>query len=129
MADPTLYLFDGHNLLHASGFSDPRELRDVLASFVAMQGARVTGQPVEAATAEGIEQAFARMQRQDASAVVIAADSLSLSHARSLGTALAVVKGGARASASSTVCGTRSIRVTVTRKSGSGSFKLAVSTP
>jgi hypothetical protein len=40
-----------------------------------MQGARVTGQPVEAATAEGIEQAFARMQRQDASAVVIAADS------------------------------------------------------
>ena len=34
-----------------------------------------TGQPVEAATAEGIEQAFARMQRQDASAVVIAADS------------------------------------------------------
>ena len=42
---------------------------------VAMQGARVTGQPVEAATAEGIEQAFARMQRQDASPVVIAADS------------------------------------------------------
>ena len=42
---------------------------------VAMQGARVTGQPVEAATAEGIEQAFARMQRQDASAVVIAPDS------------------------------------------------------
>ena len=42
---------------------------------VAMQGARVTGQPVEAATAEGIEQAFARMQREDASAVVIAADS------------------------------------------------------
>src|SRR5262249_20087083 len=42
---------------------------------LAMQGARVTGQPVEAATAEGIEQAFAGMQRQDASAVVIAADS------------------------------------------------------
>jgi len=42
---------------------------------VAMQGARLTGQPVEAATAEGIEQAFARIQRQDASAVVIAADS------------------------------------------------------
>jgi predicted RNA-binding protein with PIN domain len=40
MADPTLYLFDGHNLLHAGGFADPRELRDVLASFVAMQGAR-----------------------------------------------------------------------------------------
>jgi hypothetical protein len=42
---------------------------------VAMQGARLTGQPVEAATAEGIEQAFARMQGQDASAVVVAADS------------------------------------------------------
>ena len=26
MADPTLYLFDGHNLLHAGGFADPREL-------------------------------------------------------------------------------------------------------
>src|SRR5712691_7032210 len=27
MADPTLYVFDGHNLLHAGGFADPRELR------------------------------------------------------------------------------------------------------
>src|SRR5258708_13646883 len=40
MAEATLSLFDGHNLLHAGGFADPRELRDVLASFVAMQGAR-----------------------------------------------------------------------------------------
>jgi len=40
MADPTLYVFDGHNLLHAGGFADPRELRDTLASFVALQGAR-----------------------------------------------------------------------------------------
>jgi predicted RNA-binding protein with PIN domain len=40
VADPTLYLFDGHNLLHAGGFSDPRELRDTLASWVATQGAR-----------------------------------------------------------------------------------------
>ncbi|MHB8643052.1 MAG: NYN domain-containing protein [Gaiellaceae bacterium] len=40
MAETTLYLFDGHNLLHAGGFADPRELRDTLASFVAMQGAR-----------------------------------------------------------------------------------------
>src|SRR5439155_21626793 len=37
---------------------------------VAMQGARVTGQPVEAATAEAIDEAFASMQRQDAGAVV-----------------------------------------------------------
>jgi predicted RNA-binding protein with PIN domain len=38
--DPTLYLFDGFNLLHAGPFADPRELRDRLASFVAMKGAR-----------------------------------------------------------------------------------------
>jgi predicted RNA-binding protein with PIN domain len=40
VADPTLYLFDGHNLLHAGDFADARELRDTLASFVALQGAR-----------------------------------------------------------------------------------------
>jgi predicted RNA-binding protein with PIN domain len=39
VAEPTLYLFDGYNLLHAGGFADPRELRDVLASFVALKGA------------------------------------------------------------------------------------------
>ena len=40
MADPTLYLFDGWNLLHAGGFRDPRELVDRLASFVGTSGAR-----------------------------------------------------------------------------------------
>ena len=40
MSDPTLYLFDGFNVLHAGGFEDVRELRDALASFVAMKGAR-----------------------------------------------------------------------------------------
>jgi predicted RNA-binding protein with PIN domain len=40
MAEPTLYLFDGFNLLHAGGFGDVRELRDTLASFVALRGAR-----------------------------------------------------------------------------------------
>ena len=40
MADPTLYLFDGHNLLHAGGYADQRELTDTLASFVAVRGAR-----------------------------------------------------------------------------------------
>ena len=40
MPDPTLYLFDGFNLLHASGFEDSRELTDKLASFVAEKGAR-----------------------------------------------------------------------------------------
>ena len=40
MAEPTLYLFDGHNLLHAGGYADQRELTDTLASFVAVRGAR-----------------------------------------------------------------------------------------
>ena len=40
MAEPTLYLFDGHNLLHAGGYEDQRELTDALASFVALRGAR-----------------------------------------------------------------------------------------
>jgi predicted RNA-binding protein with PIN domain len=40
MADPTLYLFDGYNLLHAGDYRDRRELTDALASFVALRGAR-----------------------------------------------------------------------------------------
>ena len=40
VADPTLYLFDGHNLLHAGGFAGRRELTDRLADFVALRGAR-----------------------------------------------------------------------------------------
>lgn len=40
MPEPTLYLFDGYNLLHQASFDDPRELTDLLASFVALRGAR-----------------------------------------------------------------------------------------
>ena len=40
MADPTLYLFDGYNLLHAGSFGDRDELVDTLASFVAGRGVR-----------------------------------------------------------------------------------------
>jgi predicted RNA-binding protein with PIN domain len=40
VAETTLYLFDGYNLLHAGDYRDPRELIDVLAGFVAMEGAR-----------------------------------------------------------------------------------------
>jgi predicted RNA-binding protein with PIN domain len=40
MSEPTLYLFDGFNLLHAGDFGSPDELRDLLASWVAAQGAR-----------------------------------------------------------------------------------------
>jgi predicted RNA-binding protein with PIN domain len=38
--DPTLYLFDGYNVLHAAGFVDRAQLIDDLASFVALRGAR-----------------------------------------------------------------------------------------
>ena len=40
MAEPTLYLFDGFNVLHAGGFGSPEELRDLLASGVSAQGVR-----------------------------------------------------------------------------------------
>ena len=40
MAEPTLYLFDGFNLLHAGGFASPEQLRDLLASWVSAQGVR-----------------------------------------------------------------------------------------
>jgi predicted RNA-binding protein with PIN domain len=40
VAEPTLYLFDGFNLLHAGRFRSPEELRDLLASWVAARGAR-----------------------------------------------------------------------------------------
>jgi predicted RNA-binding protein with PIN domain len=40
VAETTLYLFDGYNLLHAGDYRDPRELIDMLAGFVAMEGAR-----------------------------------------------------------------------------------------
>ena len=40
MAEASLYLFDGDNLLHAGPYADVRELADALASFVATHGAR-----------------------------------------------------------------------------------------
>jgi len=40
VAEPTLYLFDGFNLLHQGEFGSPDELRDLLASWVAAKGAR-----------------------------------------------------------------------------------------
>jgi predicted RNA-binding protein with PIN domain len=40
MAEPSLYLFDGYNLLHAGPFDRTSELIDSLASFVALRGAR-----------------------------------------------------------------------------------------
>ena len=40
MPDPTLYLFDGFNVLRASDLEDVPALVDRLASFVALRGAR-----------------------------------------------------------------------------------------
>ena len=40
IVDPSLYLFDGSNLFHAGTFRDREELTDLLASFVAVRGAR-----------------------------------------------------------------------------------------
>ncbi|HET8652001.1 MAG TPA: NYN domain-containing protein [Gaiellaceae bacterium] len=40
MPDPTLYLFDGYNVLRAAGLEERQELIDALASFVAVRGAR-----------------------------------------------------------------------------------------
>jgi predicted RNA-binding protein with PIN domain len=38
--EPTLYLFDGYNLLHAGAADDREQLVDALASFVGARGAR-----------------------------------------------------------------------------------------
>ncbi|MDW8337533.1 MAG: NYN domain-containing protein [Thermoleophilia bacterium] len=40
MSEPTLYLFDGSNLFHAGSFGTREELVDVLASYLALRGAR-----------------------------------------------------------------------------------------
>jgi predicted RNA-binding protein with PIN domain len=40
LPDPTLYLFDGSNLFHAGAFADRETLIDLLASYVAGQGAQ-----------------------------------------------------------------------------------------
>ncbi len=40
MPDPTLYLFDGWNILRAGAFRSREELVDRLAGFVALRGAR-----------------------------------------------------------------------------------------
>lgn len=39
---PIYYLFDGHNLLHAGGFAEPRAVSDLLAGWLSVKGARGT---------------------------------------------------------------------------------------
>ena len=76
IADPTLYLFDGHNLLHAGGFANLFELRDTLASWVAARGARgvlvfdgaggdETRGPLEVRFAEHADSVIERLAREN----------------------------------------------------------------
>jgi len=84
-----LYLFDGYNLLHAGGFADARELIDVLASYVAVRGARgvvvfdgvgedVARGPLEvryAANADTLLERLAAEHRDRENVVLITSDS------------------------------------------------------
>jgi predicted RNA-binding protein with PIN domain len=89
VAEPTLYLFDGYNLLHAGPFDDPRELVDRLASFVALHGAHgvvvfdghgeeATHGPLEVRYAEHADALLERLaaERRDAETVcLVSSDS------------------------------------------------------
>ena len=72
MPEPTLYLFDGYNLLHAGAFRDREELIDRLVDFVALRGARgvvvfdgvgddVTHGPLEVRFAESADHVLERL--------------------------------------------------------------------
>ena len=92
MSEPTLYLFDGHNLLYAGEFSDHAELVDTLASFVAVRGARGvvvfdgTGKEREigplsvryAAHADDLLERLAAEHRADELVCVVSSDSAVL---------------------------------------------------
>jgi predicted RNA-binding protein with PIN domain len=89
VTESSLYLFDGYNLLHAGGFADARELVDVLASYVAVRGARgvvvfdgvgedVTRGPLEvryAAHADTLLERLAAEHRDQESVVLVTSDS------------------------------------------------------
>jgi predicted RNA-binding protein with PIN domain len=89
MTESSLYLFDGYNLLHAGAFADARELIDVLASYVAVRGARgvvvfdgvgedVTRGPLEvryAAHADTLLERLAAEHRDRDQVVLITSDS------------------------------------------------------
>jgi predicted RNA-binding protein with PIN domain len=89
VAEPTLYLFDGYNLLHAGDYADPRELRDALASFVALKGAQgvlvfdgvgpdETVGPLEVRFAEHADQLLERLaaeHRDERLVCVVSSDS------------------------------------------------------
>ncbi|MFL5963724.1 MAG: NYN domain-containing protein [Gaiellaceae bacterium] len=84
-----LYLFDGYNLLHAGPFADARELVDLLASYVAVRGARgvvvfdgvgedVTRGPLEvrfAAHADTLLERLAADHRDREKVILVTSDS------------------------------------------------------
>ena len=63
MSDPTLYLFDGYNILHAGGFRNQADLVDRLADFVAVKGAR----GIVVFDGSGDDRAFGRLEVRYAS--------------------------------------------------------------
>ena len=71
MAEPTLYLFDGFNLLHAGGFRSPEELRDVLASWVAGKGVR----GVLVFDGHGADERLAAERRRGEQVAVVSSDA------------------------------------------------------
>jgi predicted RNA-binding protein with PIN domain len=89
VTESSLYLFDGYNLLHAGPFADARELVDLLASYVAVRGARgivvfdgvgddVTRGPLEvryAAHADTLLERLAAEHRNREKVVLVTSDS------------------------------------------------------
>jgi predicted RNA-binding protein with PIN domain len=90
VAEPTLYLFDGFNLLHAGDYRGVDQLVDELASFVALQGARgvvvfdgvgqdVTRGPLEvryAPHADTLIERLAAEHRDTESVCLVSSDSM-----------------------------------------------------
>ena len=89
-----LYLFDGYNLLHAGGFADALELRDALASYVAIRGARgivvfdgvgdlVSRGPLEVRYAPHADTVLERLaaEHRDRSEVILVTSDSAIAHA------------------------------------------------
>ena len=76
MPDPTLYLFDGYNILHAGGFRGPADLVDRLADFVAMKGAR----GIVVFDGGGDDRAFGRLEVRYASHADALLERLAAEH-------------------------------------------------
>jgi predicted RNA-binding protein with PIN domain len=76
VSDPTLYLFDGYNILHAGGFRSPAELVDRLADFVAVKGAR----GIVVFDGSGDDHAFGRLEVRYASHADALLERLAAEH-------------------------------------------------